>query len=425
MIFERLNINGKQFKTKNFKGVLSLLAGNTISTVVATIGGLLLANFYGPENYGVYKVFLSYISILPILTGLRLDNVMIMQRGSTEIRNLFSGIIIISFFLTFLIISVMILLKGLDIISFKLPYPILVLMGVGGVLSVWNLTQNNLFTKYKLFKQISASLVIASLTGVIFQTIFYLFGWMETGLIYGWLIGLTASFIYNVQVSKGRLRKVNIPLFKQNVREHKRIVLFSYPSDAINAVANNIMPILVIMYFSKSEVGIYSMAFTILSVPLMLLSSSVSRVYFQKAVSMNYADKSGLYKLTRKVIYPNVLSIFVFVILINTIGVYLLGFFFNEKWSSLGSYLLALSFWILARSAMNPISPIVVVINKNHYSLIFNIYLLLVNFIALYLGVMKNDFLFSVWAFSILAGIGYLALLVMVLIVLKKNAKRE
>lgn len=425
MDLKRFHINSKQFKTKNFKGVLSLLAGNTISKIIATIGGLFLANFYGPDNYGVYNVFLSYIYIFPVLTGLRLDNVMIMQRGSKEIRNLFSGILVISFVLTMLIMTVMLLLKGFGIMSFKLPYPILVLTGIGGVLSVWNLTQNNLFTKYRLFRQISTSLVISSLFAVAFQAVFYFMGWKETGLIYGWLVGLTASFIYNVRVSKGRLRKIDIRLFKQSVRENKRIVQYSYPSDAINVVANNIMPILVLIYFSQTDVGIYSMAFKILSVPLMLLAGSVSRVYFQKAVSVNYSDKKGLYDLTLKVIYPNVLIMFGFVILLNTIGVRLLGVFLDEQWSGLGSYILALSFWIIARSALNPIAPVVVVINKNHYSLIFNIYLLLVNFVALYLGVLKGDFLYCIWVFSFLSGAGYLALLAMILTELKKNAKRQ
>lgn len=420
---KKFHINQQQFKTKNFKGVISLLAGNTISKIILSIGGILLANYYGPDNYGLYNVFLSYILILPVLTGLRLDNVMIMQRGSTEIRNLFSGILVISCSLTVLIVTVMLLLKSLGVLSFRLSYLVLILTGIGGILSVWNLTQNNLFTKYRLFKQISISFVLSASFAVFFQTVFYFAGQLENGLIYGWLIGLIVSFTYNVRVSKGRLRKIDILLFKKSVKEHKQIIQYAYPSDAINSIANNIMPILVILYFTETEVGIYSMAFKILSVPLLLLAGSVSRVYFQKAAKISYSDKKALFVLTKKVIYPNVILIFGFLVLMNTIGVYLLNLFLDNRWENLDSYILALSFWVLARSAMNPISPIVVVINKNHYSLIFNVYLLLINFVALYLGVRENDFLMSVWYFSILSGFGYLVLLAVVLTELKRNAK--
>lgn len=418
-----MRINRKQFQTKNFKGVLSLLAGNTISKVIVTIGGMILANYYGPESYGFYSVFLSYVLILPVLSGLRLDNIMILQRGSREVRNLFSGIVVISFLLTFLLVTVMIILKLLNVFSFQMSYFLLFLTGLGAVLTAWNLTQNNMFTKYKLFKQISTAFVISSVFSVVFQAIFYFVGLTDNGLIYGWIVGLIASFLYNLRVSKGQIIKVNVPMFRQSVKDHIEIVKFTYPSDSLNAIANNILPILVIFYFTSAEVGLYGMAFKILSVPLVLLSGSVSRVYFQKAVSLNHSNKKDLEKLTYKVIISNVAIIFAFVVFINTVGIYLLDLFLKDAWDGLGAYVLALSFWILARSAMNPIAPLVVVLKKNHYSLIFNIYLLLSNLIAIYLGVLKNDFLYCVWVFSVLSGIGYLVLLGSILYKLRLDVK--
>ncbi len=418
-----MRINRKQFQTKNFKGVLSLLAGNTISKVIVTIGGMILANYYGPESYGFYNVFISYVLILPVLSGLRLDNIMILQRGSREVRNLFSGIVVISFLLTFLLVTVMAILKLLNVFSFQMSYFLLFLTGLGAVLTAWNLTQNNMFTKYKLFKQISTAFVISSVFSVVFQAIFYFVGLTDNGLIYGWIVGLIASFLYNLRVSKGQIIKVDVPMFRQSVKEHIEIVKFTYPSDSLNAIANNILPILVIFYFTSAEVGLYGMAFKILSVPLVLLSASVSRVYFQKAVSLNHNNKKNLEKLTYKVILSNVAIIFAFVIFINTLGIYLLDLFLKDSWDGVGSFILALSFWILARSAMNPIAPLVVVLKKNHYSLIFNIYLLLVNFIGIYFGVMKNDFLYCVWIFSILSGIGYLVLLGTILNKLRLDVK--
>lgn len=418
-----MRINRKQFQTKNFKGVLSLLAGNTISKVIVTIGGMILANYYGPESYGFYNVFLSYVLILPVLSGLRLDNIMILQRGSREVRILFSGIVVISFLLTFFLITVMAILKLLNVFSFQMSYFLLFLTGLGAVLTAWNLTQNNMFTKYKLFKQISTAFVISSVFSVVFQAIFYFIGLTDNGLIYGWIVGLIASFLYNLRVSKGQIIKVDVPMFRQSVKEHNEIVKFTYPSDSLNAIANNILPILVIFYFTSAEVGLYGMAFKILSVPLVLLSASVSRVYFQKAVSLNHNNKKNLEKLTYKVILSNIAIIFAFVVFINTLGIYLLDLFLKDSWDGVGSFILALSFWILARSAMNPIAPLVVVLKKNHYSLIFNIYLLLSNLIAIYLGVLKNDFLYCVWIFSVLSGIGYLVLLGSILYKLRLDVK--
>src|SRR5690606_7587554 len=154
--------------------------------------------------------------------------------------------------------------------------------------------------------------------------------------------------------------------------------------------------------------------------PLVLLSGSVSRVYFQKSVRLFHQDKKQLEKLTHRVIFSNVGIMLLFLVFINTVGIYLLSLFFKDEWSGLGQYILVLSFWILARSALNPIISILMIIQKNHYSLIFNIYLLVVNFVAIYAGVLENDFKFGILVFSVLSGLGYLILMIFVLSLLSR-----
>lgn len=411
----------KQFKTKNFRGVLSLLAGNSVARMTTTLGGLLLANYYGPKSFGVYNVFLSYILILSILSSFRVDSIMILIKDAKQIRNLFSGALIIILLANLVIISIMSLLQALDVFHFDLPYYTMFLCGIGSILTGWNLSQYYLFTKYKLFKQISFAFALASITSVIFQTLFYFLGWKENGLIYGWMIGLTVSFLYNIGVSRSRIDKVNFKLLQKSIKENFKVVKYTYPSDSINSIANNIMPILIIAYFSTSEVGVYAMAFKILSTPLILLASAVGGVYYRRAADLYEIDNRALEKLTYKVIFSNVGLITIFVILMNTVGIYILELFLEEGWEDLRSYLIALSFWIIARSAWSAISDLDAVMRRNQISLIFNIYLLSVNFVGLFYGVYKNDFIYSAWTFSILSGIGYLTLTCFVLYYLRKD----
>ncbi|SMC35309.1 oligosaccharide flippase family protein [Moheibacter sediminis] len=405
-----MKINTKQFRTKNFKGVVSLFAGNTLSKFILTVFGFVLANYYNPENYAVYSVFLSYVMIMPVLASFRLDNIMILQKGSKEIRNLFNGIIWISLMVTILLTGILFLIKKSNLLQIEMSYFVLFLCGLATVLTAWNNAQNSLFSKFKLFKQMSTAFVLASIFSVLFQGIFYFAGYVENGLIYGWLVGLLVSFIYNARVAKDRLGALNIPLLKKSVKEHFEVVKFTYPSDSINIIANNILLILAFSYFEKVEVGIFALAFKMLTTPLSLLSGSVSRVYFQKSVTLYNHDIKQLASLTYRVILSNAGIIFLFLVFMNTAGIYLLDLFLKDAWQGLGEFILILSFWILARSALNPIITILLVMKKNHYSLIFNIYLLLVNFAAIGIGVMKNDFSFGIMVFSALSGIGYLIL---------------
>lgn len=426
MDLKQFHINSKQFRTKNFKGVISLLAGNTVSKVVLILSGLILVKYYGPENYGVYTVFLSYIVILPALSNLELNNIAIMQRDSKNVRNVFSAALLASLFIITLLVSLVFILKKTGIIQLELSDPLLILCGAGGILTGWNLSQNALFTKYKLFRQMSASLIIASVFSVVFQGIFYLMDWKENGLIYGWLIGLTAAFLYNLRVSKNRWDKVNFAALKTSVRKNINIVKYAYTSTALNTLANNILPILILIYFTKLEVGVYAMAIKVLATPLDLLSKSVSKVFFQKAVSIYHHDKKSLDKLSKKVSFTGFFLVLGYVILINTIGIYLLEFIFEgDEWIGLRAYILIMTLWILARSFINPISEIMVVINRNQYSLIFNVYLFLVNLAAIYFGVRYDSFMVCLSVFSVFSSLGYFIQWLAVMWDLKKLAENE
>jgi O-antigen/teichoic acid export membrane protein len=100
-----------------------------------------------------------------------------------------------------------------------------------------------------------------------------------------------------------------------------------------------------------------------------------------------------------------------FLIVVNTVGMTILESIFNNKWNNLRSYSLILSILILGRSTFNPISSLVVVLNKNLESLIFNIYLFIVNLIAIYFGYLYNDITITILILAIFGGMGYILLL--------------
>lgn len=399
------------FHTKDIKGISSILVGNTTSKLILTIGVFFLASYYGSENYGIYASFLSYTSIISVFATLSTENILIMLKDTKEIKNLFSGIFLISIFIVFILTFSALSIKLIDSSYLELTYSFITLCGVGGILSAWNLTQNALFTKYKLFIQTSKGFVIGAFATIASQFFFLYFEIKEKGLIYGSILGLIVSLFYYLRITKSRLSIINFHQAKQSIKAHLDILKYGYLSGIINSIANNILPILILTYFTNQETGIYAMANKILVTPVILLSSSFSVIFFQKSVSLYAFDKRQLLQLTKKIVLYNASLVFIFLILINTIGIYLLKFSLDKEWHNIELYILILSFWILSRSLVNPISSILMVIKKNHYSLLFNIYLLLINFAAIYIGHLKENILYCLGAFSLFSGLGYLALL--------------
>ena len=64
--------------------------------------------------------------------------------------------------------------------------------------------------------------------------------------------------------------------------------------------------------------------------PLFIISSSISNVYFEKAKDLYQSSKKELFYATRKIIGVNIIIILAFLVLINTVGVYILELFLNK-----------------------------------------------------------------------------------------------
>lgn len=408
-----MNKRLEKFKTKNAKGVLSLLAGNTVAQLILILGGFVLGRWYGPENNGTYNVFLSFVAILSILTTFRLENIFVISKSTKAIRNLFSSLLIITtiatvlFFLGYAVVE--------NVFSLKTSIWVVFLSALTGLFTAWYNLQTSLFTKYKLFNAISTGFIINALISVAFQFLFYFLDYTANGLIYGTIVGTIISCLYFFSITKGRLKKPRWSLFKITLQRNKEIVKYTLPSDSLNAIANNLMPILIVFYFTKIEVAFFAMSAKMLVTPLLILSNAMSKVFFQKSANMIHHSPEKLFDLSLRIILYNVGAIGVFLLGMNVIGVYVLQWILGSEWEGLNIFVLILSFWILCRSAMNPISQIVVVIRKNHYALYFNIYLVAVTVISVLIGGIRKDIFTTLYLYSALAGIGYLVQLYFVL----------
>jgi len=307
-----------------------------------------------------------------------------------------------------------------QIFSLKTSFWVVILSALTGLFTAWYNVQTSLFTKYKLFNSISTGFIINAFVSVAFQFVFYFLGYHKNGLIYGTIIGTIVSCLYFFSITRGRLKKPRWSLFKITLFKNKEIIKYTLPSDSLNAIANNLMPILIVFYFTKVEVAFFAMSAKMLVTPLLILSNAMSKVFFQKSASMINHSPEKLYDLSLRIILYNVAAIAVFLIVMNVIGVYILQWILGNQWEGLNIFVLILSFWILCRSAMNPISQIVVVIRKNHYALYFNIYLVIITIASVLIGGFKKDMIMTLYLYSFLAGLGYLVQLYFVLKSLRK-----
>ncbi len=408
------------FTTPFQKNIATLFSGTLLAQLINVIGALFLAKIYAPEFYGAYSVFLSFVSILTIVNSLKLEYVIITDKSEEKSNNMVNAILIIVLIVSAIHLFLFALFEDF-FFKHGIIYIILLLSSITSIFLSNAKLLESYATRKSWFKNIANARVLMAICTVLFQ--FVLFYYSVNGLIYGYTGAVLVLFIFYIFISKNIIKKPDLKLFKNTIKYHKNIIRFAYPSGLINGVANYILPILILAYFSAAESGVYALGLKVVSVPLFIISSSISQVYFQKASDFFNHAKYKLYDFTKKVALTNILIMLAILLVINTIGIYLLELFFDKDWENLSIYIVILSFFVLGQVAFSPISSLIVIINKMHIGLIFNITLAFINFIAIYVGQLYNNIVYTVLIFSIVGGLSYIILLIYFLSLLKTYKK--
>lgn len=407
-----------KFKSINSNPIATIFKGNFISKFVLVIGGLLLAKYYGAPEYGVFSIFISITSIISVLLSFAQEHVIILERDEGEVNNNFTSSSILS-------IVAMVFCFLLILIPFGISKNIIFLGIISGYLSVFTNNSKFLLARKKQFKIVSLLTMTDAVVSFLFQILFVFFK-IENGLVIGSLIGFLAAFVAAVFFSKKYFTFPDFKRYLTIVKSRMILLKYTYPSTLINSLGNNIMPILISLYFASSLLGEYTLAVKIISVPLLMISSSIAMVYYPKAAEINNKEKdtSELFKYTKKMSLLNFYIILGLYLLINIIGIPILELFFNKDWDNLGQFIFLMSFGFLSRSLINPISDVLVILNKNKVLFFFNIYLLLANLLAIYIG-KEQGITYLVGVFSGLLFFGYGFLYLYILLLFKKNESHQ
>lgn len=396
-----------------------MFRGTVIAQVIGFLASIYLAKIYGEAAYGYFGFFISLINIISIISTLQLEHCVITSKSNETSRFWFSSLLIL-IPITTLLSFIILLLKHHFYPFEELNETIIISSIVGVLLLAFNVNHESYYTFKKQFSIIANNKIALTILNVGFQW-FLFYKYEVFGLILGFLISQFLLLLFNTFKNKGTFTRVQFSMFKSEIKANSEIVNYLFPSNLLNAIALNFMPLLILAFFSAKEAGTYFFSIKILGAPLFLISSSVSKVYFKRSVELLEDKKSELYQLTKKVVGTNVLIMLGFLIMINTIGVYALEWFLGNNWNDLRTYLWIVSFLILGRSSFTPISSLIVSMQKNFIGLIFNVFLLLLNIAAIYYGIISNDLKTAIFILSIMGGIGYVALLLYFMTALKKN----
>jgi O-antigen/teichoic acid export membrane protein len=274
------------------KNILSLSISELVCRILGAITLLLLPRYLGPQNYGVYVLALSYLSIFSVVSNYGLDALFIkdVARDKNLTNLYFSTNVIIKALLSLLSMVVLLILIR------YLNYPadtikIIAIMSIALFFSSLSGTFTATFRAYEQMEYnaiLSISRSLITLAGVI--AVIKLNGTLTWIAILSVLSTVSLTLIGQHLINRKLIRikwKTSLNSIKYAFRKSTPFFLAS----AIAVISNRIDIIMISKLSTDYEVGIFNAGYELINV-LYIIPSLLSTVLFP-VFSRQYAESSS------------------------------------------------------------------------------------------------------------------------------------
>lgn len=391
-----LQIQEYIYKNIFFKNILVAASGTIFAQSLGLITTPIITRIYTPNDYGMFSAILAVVMVLSSVSTLRYEIAIPIERDLNKIFSLVKLCLLISLsisalvFLTIIFfserISIFLDLKDSQGLLFLIP----VLLLINSFFKIFNFVN----VRFKAFKFISKVKVIQSLLASAIKISFGISGFNYLGLVYGNL-GQEALGIFAFY---SKFKKKGFKLFilddisgiKALAIKYIKFAKYQTPSQLLLSVSQRLPTLFIVAIFSSKELGYFSLAFGMLSLPINLIGSSVSNVFYSEISEIGTDDSKKIYSLS-----VNILKKLFAIGIIPTAVVLLFGsdifsYVFGEQWLIAGELAELLIVLILIRFVVSPIMSCLNLYGMQRFQLKVNALrltiLLLTFFIVDYLG---------------------------------------
>ena len=373
-------------KSDFIKNIIKLLTTSSVAQLIPLLITPILTQYFTAEDFGTYGLYISICTILGIIAAGRYDVAIMLPKKNKDALN----IVAICFLITsiFSIICFIILeifkiqlfdLTKSEIFNkhyFLIPITIF-LFSINQTLIVW-------FNRQKKYTLIGEHNLLKSSTNSFYALVLGLKK-ISTGMIIGNIISLIITVIFNIYdfISSTNYTIITTKSVYNNFKKYIVFLKYSTFSNLFNSLSNIGMTALIALFFGIKVAGFYFLAERIISIPISILTSSISQVYFQEASFLYHKNKKALLILTNDIQKKIFIFLLPFLLILSFWGENLFSLFGNE-WSESGLIIKYFSIFILFKNIYSPISTIGDILKKQKLLLMFNLSLFLFQVASFY-----------------------------------------
>jgi O-antigen/teichoic acid export membrane protein len=349
-------------KSELLRNTSVLISGTAIAQLIPVLLQPVLRRYYTPEAFGAYSVYLSLVGMLAIISSLKYDLAIILPKKDKDAANIFFLTLFISLAFNLLSIIIIVILRKHLLVFLNLPEKYskyLLFVPLGTFLYSFYQSINYWLTRKKGFLALSINKFIRrGFEG--FAQVVFKFIKIPSGIIYGDIIGHFANIIsglYQGWKSDLRLIMVSPAKLKYVANKYSDFPRYNLIPSFMSACSFLLPAILLNKFYSSEYVGYFDLSKLLLSVPLALISTSISSVLLQNLTEKfqnSRSMKKDLMLILSIVTFIDVAEI----LIILFFGVFLFKLFFGENWGFSGTisqilvWSYAMNFFVASFSAI-------------------------------------------------------------------------
>lgn len=415
-------ITEKLKNNKTLASIMTLASGSLIAQVITILVSPITTRIFSPEELGTYTLITTAVGMFGPVICLRYDLAIVTEKTDKKALAILKLSVIISFIISLLVSIGYFIYFQLNQVYNSLTYTVVILFilllttGLTNALTSYN----NRNKQYKLMTSVYVIRTTAQ------NILMVMSGMLKTGVlgllssqVFSQLLGIRKQSEELLQY-KRELKKINKKDMADVAKKYRKQLLYSTPASFANSFSYSSINIFISSLFNNAILGYYSISYRVLGLPLNIISSNVSKVFFKDA-SREYHEKGSFRRsLMRTTSFLSVIAI-VMVVGLILFSPFAFRIFFGAEWEQAGIYVQILAPMFGIRFIVNGVSVALIISQRQDFELMIQSLFIISSVIAFFIA---RSFLWTITEYLTFISISYSAIYLIFFILIYNSSER-
>ena len=400
-----------------FRNVMVVASGTAGAQAISMVFSPFITRLYGPENYGIMGTFMASLTMLAPLAAMGYPTAIVLPKEESTAARLIKLSIWVALGTTAMLL-VALLVAGNQIARLTNVSALgnyIYLLPLALFFSACLAVSAQYVIREKLFLiRAKAAVSQALLVGVLKVGI----GFISPSAVVLVAISALASLFHTFFILLGlknagvRIPKPShAPELMEAAKLYRDFPIYRAPQNFINAVSQGLPVLLLASFSGAAAAGFYSLARTVMILPVNLIASSVGEVFYPHVTEAFYQRKRQAPLIVKATLGLALVSVAPFS-MVFLVGPWLFGWVFGADWIMAGEYARWVSLMIFFNFINKPSVAAIPVLGLQRGLLIYEIFSTGTKLLALYLGfIIFDDALLAIILFSLFGAVAYTVLI--------------